>query len=161
MLFHVILADDDIRRVQIESLPETVDELKTILQNRLDLEGDIVVQFQDPEFNNELCNLTEMSDLPPERPRLKIGAEFMRLVSTDFQQSFFDGLDKYVPRLLQMYRVRTSSSSDLRSLLEPLDAQTSGSDVINKNSHSSHAHQSRESQSDHSFSNTTRADMGL
>lgn len=49
----------------------------------------------------------------------------MRLVSTDLQQSFFDGLDKYVPRLLQMYRVRTSSSSDLRSLLEPLDAQTS------------------------------------
>ncbi|XP_016088578.1 sterile alpha motif domain-containing protein 3-like isoform X2 [Sinocyclocheilus grahami] len=71
MLFHVILADDDIRRVQIESLPETVDELMTILQNRLDLEGDIVVQFKDPEFN-ELCNLTEMSDLPTERPRLKV-----------------------------------------------------------------------------------------
>ncbi|CAM4573167.1 unnamed protein product [Leuciscus chuanchicus] len=47
------------------------------------------------------------------------------LVSTDLHQSFFDGLDKYVPRLLQMYRVRTSSSSDLRSLLEPLDVQTS------------------------------------
>ncbi len=72
MLFHAILADDDIRRVQTESLPETVDELKSILQNRLDLEGDIVVQFQDPEFNNELCNLTEMSDLPTERPRLKV-----------------------------------------------------------------------------------------
>jgi len=45
----------------------------------------------------------------------------MRLVSADLHQSFFDGLDKYVPRLLQMYRVGTSSSSDLRSLLEPLD----------------------------------------
>lgn len=72
MLFHVILADDDIQRVQIESFPETVDELKTILQNSLDLEGDIVVQFQDPEFNNVLCNLTEMSDLPTEGPRLKV-----------------------------------------------------------------------------------------
>lgn len=72
MLLHVILADDDIRRVQIESLPETVDELKTTLKSKLDLEGDIVIQFQDPEFNNELCNLTEMSELPTERTRLKV-----------------------------------------------------------------------------------------
>jgi len=72
MLLHVILADDDIRRVQIESLPETVDELKATLKSKLDLEGDIVIQFQDPEFNNELCNLTEMSELPKERTRLKV-----------------------------------------------------------------------------------------
>ncbi|KAI7790215.1 hypothetical protein IRJ41_009305 [Triplophysa rosa] len=72
MLLHVILADDDIRRVQVENLPETVDELKTTLKVKLDLEGDIVIQFQDPEFNNELCNLTEMSELPTERPRLKV-----------------------------------------------------------------------------------------
>lgn len=49
--------------------------------------------------------------------------EFMRIVSTDLHQSFFDGLDKYAPRLLQTYRLRTSSSSDLRSLLEPLDVE--------------------------------------
>lgn len=72
MLLHVILADDDIRRVQIETLPETVDELKTTLKSKLNLEGDIVIQFQDPEFNNELCNLTDMSELPAERPRLKV-----------------------------------------------------------------------------------------
>ncbi|KAG7237013.1 hypothetical protein INR49_032902 [Caranx melampygus] len=53
----------------------------------------------------------------------KIGAEFMRLVSADLYKSFFDGLDKYAPRLLEMYRVRSSSSSDLRSLLQPLDVQ--------------------------------------
>ncbi|XP_059213846.1 sterile alpha motif domain-containing protein 3-like [Centropristis striata] len=72
MLLHVILADDDIRRVQIETLPETVDELKTALKSKLNLEGDIVIQFQDPEFNNELCNLADMSELPTERPRLKV-----------------------------------------------------------------------------------------
>lgn len=54
---------------------------------------------------------------------LQISAEFMCLVSTDLHQSFFDGLDKYVPTLLEMYRVRSSSSSDLRSLLQPLDVQ--------------------------------------
>lgn len=72
MLLHVILVDDDIRRVQIETLPETVDELKTALKSKLNLEGDIVIQFQDPEFNNELCNLTDMSELPTKRPRLKV-----------------------------------------------------------------------------------------
>lgn len=72
MLLHVIVAVDDIRRVQIESLPETVDELQTILKSKLNLEGDIVIQFQDPEFNNELCNLTDISDLPTERVRLKV-----------------------------------------------------------------------------------------
>lgn len=56
---------------------------------------------------------------------LQISAEFMRLVSTDLHRSFFDGLDKYVPRLLEMYRVRSSSSSDLRHLLQPLDVQVS------------------------------------
>lgn len=72
MLIHVILADDDIWRVQLETLPATVDKLKTTLKIKLNLEGDIVIQFQDPEFNNELCNLTDMSELPTERPRLKV-----------------------------------------------------------------------------------------
>ena len=29
------------------------------------------LQYQDPEFNNELCNLTDLSELP-EKPTLKI-----------------------------------------------------------------------------------------
>ncbi|KAI9537956.1 hypothetical protein NQZ68_019295 [Dissostichus eleginoides] len=72
MLLHVILADDNIQRVRIESLPETVDELKTILKNHLTLEGEMVIQFQDPEFNNEFCNLTDISELPREMLKLKI-----------------------------------------------------------------------------------------
>ncbi|KAK9539536.1 hypothetical protein VZT92_004636 [Zoarces viviparus] len=55
----------------------------------------------------------------------QISAEFMRLVSSDLNQSFFDGLDKYVPKLLEVYRKRGQSCPDLRSLLHPLDEQTS------------------------------------
>ncbi|KAF3842312.1 hypothetical protein F7725_024263 [Dissostichus mawsoni] len=72
MLFTSFLADDNIQRVRIESLPETVDELKTILKNHLTLEGEMVIQFQDPEFNNEFCNLTDISELPREMLKLKI-----------------------------------------------------------------------------------------
>ncbi len=72
MLLRVILAVDDIRRVQIDSLPETVDDLKTLLKGKLNLTDNIIVQFSDPEFNNEFCNLTDISELPLERASLKI-----------------------------------------------------------------------------------------
>lgn len=36
---------------------------------------------------------------------LQISAEFLHLVSTELHRSFFDGLDKYVPRLLELYKV--------------------------------------------------------
>ncbi|KAL7374376.1 hypothetical protein ABVT39_027640 [Epinephelus coioides] len=50
MLLHVVLADDNIQRVRTEGLPETVDELKIMLKTRLNLEGEMVIQFQDEEF---------------------------------------------------------------------------------------------------------------
>lgn len=49
-----------------------MDELETTPKSKLGLEGDVVIQFQDAEFSNELCNLTDMSELPPEIPRLTI-----------------------------------------------------------------------------------------
>lgn len=56
---------------------------------------------------------------------LQIAAEFMRLVSLDLHQSFFNGLDKYSPTLLEFYRVRVSSNAMLYSLLQSLDVQVS------------------------------------
>ncbi|XP_056295592.1 uncharacterized protein LOC130209778 [Pseudoliparis swirei] len=55
----------------------------------------------------------------------QISAEFMRLVSSDLHQCFFDGLDKYVPKLLEMYSIRSPSCPNLRRLLHSLDEQTS------------------------------------
>ncbi|XP_057210954.1 uncharacterized protein LOC130567073 [Triplophysa rosa] len=72
MLFRVNITPDDIRRVSVESLPETVDELVNILRQELGLQGDFILQFEDPEFQNELCNLSNMSDLPQGRATLKV-----------------------------------------------------------------------------------------
>uniref|UniRef100_A0A672GF38 Uncharacterized protein n=1 Tax=Salarias fasciatus TaxID=181472 RepID=A0A672GF38_SALFA len=72
MLLHIVLSDDNIQRVRTESLPETVDELKMMLKTRLNLEGDMVIQFQDEEFGGQFCNLTNMDDLPSERVKLKV-----------------------------------------------------------------------------------------
>lgn len=71
ILFHLILADDNIQRVRTEGLPETVDEMKMMLKTHLNLEGEMVIQFQDEEFGGQFCNLNNMEDLPSERIKLK------------------------------------------------------------------------------------------
>ncbi len=47
-------------------------KLIDVLKERLNLEGDLSLQFKDPEFGNALCNLTAMSGLPAERAVLHI-----------------------------------------------------------------------------------------
>ncbi|XP_039616114.1 uncharacterized protein LOC120533329 [Polypterus senegalus] len=84
MLFRVIIAPDDIRRVSPESRPDTVDELVAILCKEL---GVLVLQFEDPAFQNELCNLTNISDLPEGRATLKIIQKTTPLSSVDCQLS--------------------------------------------------------------------------
>ncbi|CAL8342993.1 unnamed protein product [Arctogadus glacialis] len=103
MLLRVILSQDDIRRITIDNMPETVIGLHLMLKNKLGLEGDLVVQFQDSEFDNELCNLSCMSELPKD----KIEAEFARLTSVDLKGSLFAGLDKNLLRFLEVYRARS------------------------------------------------------
>ena len=72
MRFRVILAPDDIRRLHIECLPDTLDAFIDILKRELRLDGTLIVQFEDPSFGNELCNLTSMSDLTEEMTTLKV-----------------------------------------------------------------------------------------
>ena len=51
--------------------PNTVDLLIDTLKDALQINYSFSLQFKDPNFDNELCNLTEISELP-ERPTLKI-----------------------------------------------------------------------------------------
>lgn len=89
MLFRIILASDDIRRLRIESVPETVEAFTNILRKELALEGMLIVQFEDPAFGNELCNLTSMSDLPEEKATLRIFQKHLPESSNDSQSSDF------------------------------------------------------------------------
>lgn len=74
MLLRVILSENDIRKITIDNLPETVDDFCLIIKAKLGLEGALVVQYQDPEFDNELCNLRSMSELPKDKATLKVHA---------------------------------------------------------------------------------------
>ncbi|CAL8302989.1 unnamed protein product [Arctogadus glacialis] len=101
MLLRVILSQDDIRRITIDNMPETVIGLHLMLKNMLGLEGDLVVQFQVS----------------------RIEAEFARLTSVDLKGYLFAGLDKYLLRFLEVYRAR-SGLVELNSLLSTLDNDT-------------------------------------
>ncbi|XP_039591916.1 uncharacterized protein LOC120515213 [Polypterus senegalus] len=55
----------------------------------------------------------------------QIAAEFRRIVSADLKKTFFDGLDKYLPGLLRLYRARDSRIEELRSLVQSVDVDNS------------------------------------
>lgn len=81
MLLRVIVSLQEIRRVTLQDVPSSVDELCTVLRNTLGLRGNFLLQFEDPDFGNELCNLTDMKDLPTERATLKVVFTFPESVS--------------------------------------------------------------------------------
>ncbi|CAL9690294.1 unnamed protein product [Knipowitschia caucasica] len=72
----VILALDNIRRLDITEELTSVEQLKEILKEGVEIKNDFVIQFEDPDFGNELCNLTEITQLPSDRAVLKIIQKF-------------------------------------------------------------------------------------
>lgn len=68
----MVISSKEARRIQLPEVPESVDQLIDVLKEKLQLEGDFSLQFEDPDFGNALCNLTEMTDLPAERAVLHI-----------------------------------------------------------------------------------------
>ena len=81
MLLRVIVSPQEIRRVTRQEVPPSFDELCVVLGNTLGLRGKFLLQFEDPDFGNELCNLTDIKDLPTERATLKVLFTFSEPVS--------------------------------------------------------------------------------
>ncbi|XP_055032097.1 sterile alpha motif domain-containing protein 3-like [Misgurnus anguillicaudatus] len=71
MMFRVIVHDSDIRKVVISEKPADVEALKRVLQEKLQVTYSFNVQFEDPDFNHALCNLSDINDLP-DKATLKI-----------------------------------------------------------------------------------------
>ncbi len=54
MLLRVIVSPQEIRRVTLQDVPSSVDELCIVLRNTLGLWGNFILQFEDPDFWNAL-----------------------------------------------------------------------------------------------------------
>ncbi len=65
----VIVHENDIRKITLPVKPQTVDSL--LEQEKLGLHYKFSLQFEDPDFNNSLVNLTDIAD-SPDKPTLKI-----------------------------------------------------------------------------------------
>lgn len=57
MTLRVILTEADIRKVILTTRHSTVEDLISKLKESLGFHYNFSIQYQDPEFNNELCNL--------------------------------------------------------------------------------------------------------
>ncbi|KAL2088226.1 hypothetical protein ACEWY4_017054 [Coilia grayii] len=108
MRFRVILAPDDIRRLSIESLPETLDSFINLLKNELHLDGTLIVQFEDRNYGNELCNLTSMSDLTEEMTTLRVFQKHVPESSNDLETS----IDELSDSTLDTASLPSTSSRD-------------------------------------------------
>lgn len=71
LMLRVVIDDDDIRKLTLNKRPDSIEELKTQMKDKLSLQYDVRLQYEDPDFNNALCNLTQITDLP-ERATLKV-----------------------------------------------------------------------------------------
>ncbi|KAM4592885.1 sterile alpha motif domain-containing protein 3-like [Odontesthes bonariensis] len=67
----IIFHDNDIRKITLSAKPHTLDSLLEQLEEKLGLQYKFSLQYEDPDFNNALVNLTDITDLP-DKPTLKI-----------------------------------------------------------------------------------------
>ncbi|XP_048019948.1 sterile alpha motif domain-containing protein 3-like [Megalobrama amblycephala] len=83
MILRVILSPEDIRKVYIDR-PQSIESLLSTLKSKLNIQSDFTLQYEDPEFDHELCNLTTITELPPEKATLKVNC---RAPPSDSSQS--------------------------------------------------------------------------
>lgn len=68
----VILNDNRIEKVILPSQPDSLNELISTLKEKLHLNFDFSLLYEDPDFNNELFNLETIEDLPSPRATVKV-----------------------------------------------------------------------------------------
>lgn len=77
LLLQVVISSTD-ARLQLFEVPQSVESLISILKEKLQLQGQFILQFQDPDFGNALCSLTDISELTSEKAVLHIPGTSMQ-----------------------------------------------------------------------------------
>ncbi|RXN32640.1 sterile alpha motif domain-containing 3-like protein [Labeo rohita] len=66
MLFRVIISPQNIQKVRLDPVPDSVDGLKLELKSRLQLKDPFDLQYEDEDFH-DFCNLTCIADLSKDK----------------------------------------------------------------------------------------------
>ncbi|XP_067295724.1 sterile alpha motif domain-containing protein 3-like isoform X2 [Pseudorasbora parva] len=71
MLLRVILCEGDIRKITLSKKPASIDDLVASLKESLNVNFNFSLQYEDQDFDNALCNLSDISALQ-DRATVKI-----------------------------------------------------------------------------------------
>ncbi|KAK6300965.1 hypothetical protein J4Q44_G00290630 [Coregonus suidteri] len=109
-------------KMTLSSRPQSVDDLKIIMQNKLNLDYDFTLQYEDPDFNGQLSCLVDIEELP-EKAVLKVCAEFQRITNINLKSRFY----AEPGRLIALFRQRAAwtgrAAEAMRSVLRIYDLQ--------------------------------------
>lgn len=64
LLLHVHVSKEIVRKLTLFSRPESVDQLKDIIKEKLKLDYDFSLFYEDPDFDRQLCSLLDIEELP-------------------------------------------------------------------------------------------------
>lgn len=64
-VFRLVISDTDIRKVRLPEKPTDIASLNMIVKAKTGVESDFILLYEDKEFNNDLCTLSDMEDLQP------------------------------------------------------------------------------------------------
>ena len=67
LLLLVHINPKQIQKIRLTRAPESLEELHDGLREKLALEGEFCIQYEDPEFGDALCNLVDITELPSEK----------------------------------------------------------------------------------------------
>ncbi|XP_048020397.1 uncharacterized protein LOC125251427 isoform X3 [Megalobrama amblycephala] len=81
MLLRVIVNPECIKKLTLPQVPSSIDELKEILCEKLKIDQNFVIQYEDPDFGGQLCNLCNIEELPSDKVTLKIIWEVFKTAS--------------------------------------------------------------------------------
>ncbi|RVE73057.1 hypothetical protein OJAV_G00045610 [Oryzias javanicus] len=63
-LLHIHISTDIVRKMILSTRPESVDELKRMIQEKFKLDFDFSLSYEDPDFDGQLCSLVDIEELP-------------------------------------------------------------------------------------------------
>uniref|UniRef100_A0A671PIJ6 PB1 domain-containing protein n=1 Tax=Sinocyclocheilus anshuiensis TaxID=1608454 RepID=A0A671PIJ6_9TELE len=114
MLLRVIITPECINKLTLPKVPSSVDELKEILCDKLKIDQNFVIQYEDPDFGGQLCNLSNIEELPSDKVTLKIIWEMCKTASeAEPPRSEITGSDTDFP--LDTASISSSLSSESSS----------------------------------------------
>lgn len=64
MILRVHITTDIARKMTIASRPQSVDELKKLVQDKFNFDFNFTLQYEDPDFDGQLCVLDDIEELP-------------------------------------------------------------------------------------------------